>query len=185
MSDDSLYVYYCTFPSVRELNRSCQLQLKYTQRISHQQQVLLIFERTQKPLALIACFTIRYQCYFIMCGDNETLSEMHISLSLTDKSMNYCQSTVVTSYLCCCLIVRVNVKIMLIQSEETLVKFYCFKLQHPEFPAANKIITLRHFFYPLRENAEFPWKGTLANAIFPCSEILATIVMDYYLLHYK
>ena len=78
-----------------------------------------------------------------------------------------------------------NVKIMLIQSEETLVKFYCFKLQHPEFPAANKIITLGHFFYPLRENDEFPWKGTLANAIFPCNEILATLVMDYYLWHYK
>ena len=91
MSDDSLYVYYCTFPSVLELNRSWQLQLKYTQTISHQQQVLLIFQRTQKPLALIECFTctIRYQCYFIMCGDNEMLSEMHISLSLIDKTVGF------------------------------------------------------------------------------------------------
>ena len=59
--------------------------------------------------------------------------------------MNYCQITVVTTYLCCCLIVRFNVKTMLIQPEETLVKFYYFQLQQPEFLAVNKIITPRHF----------------------------------------
>ena len=67
--------------------------------------------------------------------------------------------------------VRFNVKTMLIQPEETLVKFYYFQLQQPEFLAVNKII--------------IPWKGTLANAIFPYNEKLATLVMDYYLWHYK
>ena len=53
--------------------------------------------------------------------------------------MNYRQSTVVTTYLCCCLMVRFNGKIMLIQPEETLVKLYYIPLQQPEFTAANTI----------------------------------------------
>ena len=82
MSDDSLYVYYCKFPSVLELNRSWQLQLKYNQTISHQQQVLLIFERTQKPLALIKRFSNQISMLFhnvyVASDDNKMLSEMHI-----------------------------------------------------------------------------------------------------------
>ena len=118
--------------------------------------------------------------YFLTAQRN-----IHCYPASDTSRMNYRQSTVVTTYLCCCLMVRFNGKIMLIQPEETLVKFYYFKLQQPEFLAINKIIIPRHFFYPLRLNVEFPWKGTLANAIFPGNEILATLVMDYYLWHYK
>ena len=87
LSGDSLYVCYSTFPSVLELNRGWQLQLKYTRTISHQQCVLLIFERTQKHLALER-FNNQISMLFhtvYIGSDDETPSEKHILLSLTDK----------------------------------------------------------------------------------------------------
>ena len=85
--------------------------------------------------------------------------------------MNYCQSTVVTTYLCCCLIVRFNVKTMLIQPEETLVKLYYFQLQQPEFLAVNKIITPRHFFTP--------WDWMLSSRGKEHSPMLFSLAMKF------
>ena len=59
--------------------------------------------------------------YFVKAQRN-----IHCYPAYTFSRMNYCQlSTVVTTYLCCCLnnkrMVILNVKIMIIQPEETLV----------------------------------------------------------------
>ena len=80
---------------------------------------------------------------------------MYIAIQPTRFArMKCCQDTVVITYLCCCLNGSCNVKIMLSQPEETVVKYYYFPLQQAEFPAANTVITISNRFCALSANVE-------------------------------
>ena len=58
------------------------MQLKYPLTISHQQRVLLTFERTRKHLALTERFfnqiSMLFHNVYVASDDNKMLSEMHI-----------------------------------------------------------------------------------------------------------